>query len=330
MRLTFTIQRYNPETESTPHYQDYRLDVSRGLTVLEALIRVKNEQDGSLALRYSCQSAICGSCAMDINGTEKLACRTSVRKEWERSGGVTVAPLKNLPLIKDLVVDMSSFWGKVRDITPWLLSDTGRVGGGATSTTSPPKGQLTLLPESYQFHNVDACIMCGACVAACTTHEVSKGFLGPASLAKAARFLSDPRESQQAKRLRLRELQHDNGIWDCTRCNYCVEVCPKDVKPMEAIIRLRRASLEEGLTKTGGARHITGFSDIIQQEGRLNEALMPLKVIGFSPRRLLQVLPLGIKMFLKGKVPNPVGHALPGMAQIRAIFAAARHRTGRA
>ena len=97
MRLTFTIQRFNPEVDSAPHPQDFRLEVARGTTVLDALIRIKNECDGSLALRYSCRSAICGSCAMTINGSEKLACRTSLREELERHGHITIAPLRHLP-----------------------------------------------------------------------------------------------------------------------------------------------------------------------------------------------------------------------------------------
>jgi len=314
MRLAFTIQRYNPEVDSIPHPQEFRLDVGRGMTVLDALIRIKQECDGSLALRYSCRSAICGSCAMTINGSERLACRTSLRKELERHGRIEVAPLRNLPVIKDLVVDMTSFWEKIRDVHPWLVP----------SVLSKPKnfsvqgnGQIHGHP---QFYNVDACIMCGACVAACTVHEVSKGFSGPAALTKADRFLSDPRESPSATRARLSMLQDDHGIWDCTRCNFCVEVCPKDVKPMEAIIRLRRASLEYGFTDTGGARHIRGFTDLIEQQGRLNEAIMPLKVVGFAPRGLMRVLPLGIKMFLKGKIPNPFGHAFPGLSHLQALI----------
>lgn len=320
MRLTVTIQRYNPESDFRPHDEDYRLDMGRGLTVLDALIRIKQELDGRLSLRYSCRSAICGSCAMEINGTEKLACRTSIRKEYERHGHITVAPLRNLPVIKDLVVDMASFWNKVRAVTPWLDSSSG------SERRDGPTGQLTLKSDSYQFHNVDACIMCGACVAACTVHEVSKEFLGPAALAKADRFIADPREPASAKRRRLMELEQDHGMWDCTRCNFCVQVCPKDVQPMEAIIRLRRAALDRGLTTTGGARHITGFASLIEQQGRLNEALMPLKVIGFAPHRLLHVLPLGLAMLLKGKVPNPVGHSIPGIAQVRALFRSARRR----
>lgn len=251
---------------------------------------------------------------MTVNGSEKLACRTSLRKEFERHGHITVAPLRHLPVIKDLVVDMASFWEKIGDVHPWLVSAVRPAGTGA-------RAQAQVRDHGNpQFHNVDACIMCGACVAACTVHEVSKGFAGPAALAKADRFLSDPRESPSATRARLSALQHEHGIWDCTRCNFCVEVCPKDVKPMEAIIRLRRASLDYGLTQTGGARHILGFTDLVEQQGRLNEAIMPLKVVGFAPRSLLRILPLGIKMFLRGKIPNPFGHALPGLSQLQAFI----------
>lgn len=320
MRLTFTLQRFNPEVDRAPHEEEYRLDVGRGMTVLDALIRIKNECDGSLSLRYSCRSAICGSCAMTINGCEKLACRTSLRKEYERHGRIHIAPLRHLPILKDLVVDMASFWGKIQDVHPWL-----------TASREPqrrygPTAQLTILPKDSQFHHVDACIMCGACVAACTVHAVSASFAGPAALAKADRFLSDPREPESAKRARLVSLQDDHGMWDCTRCNFCVQVCPKDVQPMEAIVRLRRASIERGLGEAGGARHITGFTELITQQGRLNESIMPLKVVGFQPARLLRVLPLGLKMFLKGKVPNPFGHRLPGLAQIQSIIRRVRQR----
>ena len=321
MRLAFLIRRFNPEVDIHPSTHPYHLDVGRGATVLDALIRITNEHDGSLALCYSCRSAICGSCAMEINGSEKLACRTSVRQEWERHGTVTVAPLRNLPIIKDLVVDMSSFWGKVRDITPWLTP-------APQDAARPDNSRRTLPHGNAHFHHVDACIMCGACVAACTVHEVSKEFAGPAALAKADRFLEDPREPVQAKRHRLAVLEQEHGIWDCTRCNFCVEVCPKDVKPMEAIIRLRRAALDAGLTTTGGARHITGFTELVRQHGRLNEALMPLKILGFNLRRLFTMLPLGFAMVRKGKVPNPFAPAIPGATRIRAIFSASRRRDG--
>ncbi len=301
MRLAFTIRKYNPELDAAPHDETYRLDLTRGMTVLDALIRIKNELDGRLTFRYSCRSAICGSCAMTINGAEKLACRTSVRKEWEEHGGITIGPMKNLPVLKDLAVDMHSFWGKIRAVDPWIHADAAMAGAA-------------------NFHNVDACIMCGACVAACTSHEADPKFLGPAALAKAYRFVADPREADRERDARLATLQAPAGIWDCTRCNYCVEVCPKDVQPMEAIIRLRRASIEAGYTETGGARHVTGFRDLIARFGRLNEALMPLKVVGLNLKRFFRVLPLGIRMVLKGKVPSPFHPPIKGVEHVRAIL----------
>jgi len=311
MRVTIQIQKYNPEQDPRPHEEPYRLDVGHGTTVLEALMRLKNEVDGTLTFRYACRSAICGSCAMEINGGEKLACKTQIRPELERHGEIRIGPLKSLPLIKDLVVEMGPFWEKIRSIQPWL--------------EPLPHDQVdpVRMRDAYTaFNNVEACILCGACVAACTVYEVEKSFAGPAALAKAWRFAADPREAAVPER--LQRLQGDGGIWDCTRCNYCVEVCPKDVKPMEAIILLRRASLESGLTQTMGSRHITSFVDIIRHEGRLNEGLMPMKVIGFRVKDLLRVLPLGLRMFLKGKVPFPfkLKPAIPGMKQVRAIFAA--------
>jgi succinate dehydrogenase / fumarate reductase iron-sulfur subunit len=319
MRLTFSLQRFNPEIDRQPHVEEYRLDVGRGATVLDCLIRIKHELDGTLALRYSCRSAICGSCAMDINGSEKLACRTSVRRELERHGRLYIGPLRNLPVIKDLVADMTPFWSKVQAITPWLSASPQRI----TVATHTPS---TTTIDSGTFHNVDACIMCGACVGACAAHEVSRGFLGPAALAKAERFIADPREPPDAKRHRLVRLEQEHGIWDCTRCNLCVEVCPKDVRPMEAIIRLRRAALDAGLTSTEGARHITGFTSLINQHGRLNEALMPIKIVGWNPLRAWRVIPLGITMLLRGKVPNPLAPPLAGIRQVRSLFDAARRR----
>jgi succinate dehydrogenase / fumarate reductase iron-sulfur subunit len=365
MRLAFTVQRYNPEIDTHPHDEVYGLDVSRGLTVLDVLIRIKNEQDGGLTFRYSCRSAICGSCSMTINGGEKLACRTSVRKEWEQRRDITIRPLNNLPVLKDLAVDMSSFWQKNRAVGPWLregarlserrstetlrlqsapgpregsrlggsgaggykrdkesvLAGSGREGGiGGGNEQDPTGADPFATPDPAAFHNVDACIQCGACVAACTSHEAESAFLGPAALAKAYRFVADTREHEQARTGRLVALQESTGMWDCTRCNFCVQVCPKDVQPMEAIIRLRRAAIERGLTKTEGARHVIGFRDLIARSGRLNEAVMPLKVVGPNVARLLHIMPLGLRMLWKGKVPNPLHPPIPGIEHVRAIL----------
>lgn len=305
MRVKLAIQRFNPDLDTKPHFTNYRVEVPRSATVLEALIKVKEEQDGSLAFRASCRQAICGSCAMEINGHEKLACETQVIAEIERHGEIKVAPLKNMKIIKDLTADMNPFWGKVRDITPWLIP----------TEALPEK----ITPSAMKaFDNSDACIMCGACLAACNSFEISNGFLGPAALAKSYRFAADPREGN--KKERLLNLQDNDGIWDCVRCNFCVEVCPKDVKPMEQIIKLRRASIIEGITWTKGSRHITEFLDIVRREGRLNEAIMPLRLIGKDIMGILRIVPLGVKMLIKGKVPSPFKKRIEGIKDVRRIF----------
>lgn len=308
MRATFAIQKFNPETDAHPHLEPYRLDVSwRGNTVLDALFQIKHELDGSLTFRASCRSAICGSCAMVINGRERLACQTLVADEIGRHPTIEVRPLKQMRVVKDLVVEMDPFWQKIGAITPWLTPKEGL-------------GEVVIPQDVHQrFENVDACIMCGACVSACNSLEVSPGFLGPAALAKAYRFTADPREGERSER--LTRLTQEHGVWDCVRCNFCVEVCPKDVKPMEAIIRLRREALHEGLTDHLGATHITAFMKIVRHEGRLNEARMPVAMVWPNLRRLLGILPLGLAMFRKGKVPPLWQRPIPGIRQIRRLFA---------
>lgn len=312
MRIRLSVKRYRPGSDLFPVWQDYRLEIRSDLTVLETLIQLKEEEDGSLAFRYSCRSAICGSCAMKINGSEKLACQTSVREELERHGDLRVESLANFPVIKDLVADMGPFWKKVGSVTPWLHF---------RSEGAPDASQKHFKREAFDhFHNVDACIFCGACASACNSLEVSPQFTGPAALAKAWRFVADPREAGGEKKARLGELIAPDGIWDCVRCNYCVEVCPKDVRPMEAIIRLRREAIQDGLGNSPAGRHITAFVEIVKKEGRLNEGLQPLKMLWRSPRLLLGVLPLALNMALKGKLVLPWHWPIRGIRFVRKLF----------
>jgi succinate dehydrogenase / fumarate reductase iron-sulfur subunit len=311
MRITFAVQRFNPEEDPAPHRQDFRLDVSwHGTTVLDALIRIRQEIDSTLAFRHSCRSAICGSCAMIINGRHTLACKTLIGPEIERHGPtIIIDPMRNLPPLKDLAVGMAPFWDKVRAVTPWLERD-----GGAEAAADAVLNKAT----RAHLHNVDACIMCGACVSSCSSLAVSPGFLGPAALAKAYRFLADPRD--RGRRSRLTLLDQPDGVWDCTRCNFCVEVCPKDVQPMEAIIRLRRAAITDGLSGTIGASHIMSFVDVVRREGRLNEGRLPFQMLWRHPAALLAQLPLAVKMFVRGKVPLPWHPPLPSIRSIRGLF----------
>ena len=318
MLAEITVQRFSPEALAPSHPSDSRGTVSkepqtshytvhynRGETLLLALLKIKAEIDGTLTFRASCRAAICGSCPMQVNGVVKLACRVSLREELDRYGKIDVGPMPNTPVIKDLVVDLSPFWQKVKAITPYVVSSHELV----------PTASLKNIHE--KLHHADACILCGACLSVCSTNEVSPKFLGPAALAKSYRFMVDPRDKIQKKRLEL--LQGADGIWDCVRCNLCVSVCPKEVAPMDQIVRLRRLSLLAGLDQTVAARHITQFVKIVGQEGRLNETRLPLQIVWGDWKKLFRMIPLGIKMFLRGKTPFPFSWH-KGRKEIQRLF----------
>lgn len=308
MRVKLSVQKFDPEKDVRPHNRDYFVEAGRKTTVLAALMKIKAELDGSLTFRASCRAAICGSCPMQINGIQKLACRTSIYEELERHQKISVGPVANMPVIKDMVVQMNPFWEKIRAVTPYVVSkDDGEK----------PIPTAALKTIHNDLNNADACIMCGACLSACNSFEASDQFLGPAALAKALRFQVDPRDEQHEARLDA--LQASNGIWDCVRCVSCVEVCPKDVQPMEQIIRLRRRSIEKGFDDSVGARHITKFSKIVAEEGRLNEARLPILMTWGSLKKMLRIIPLGIKMLLHGKAPI-IPHKVPGRSEVQAIF----------
>ena len=189
MRITLNVRRYNPERQDGTYWQTYPLDAPDHFTVLDCLIHIREFVDGTLGLRTSCRSAICGSCAMRINGHAALACKIKLTQAL-KDGAVTVEPMGNLPVVKDLITDMQPFWDKVRQVEPWL------------QTEGPPPEREHLVPDEAMEHLVGVmnCIMCGACVSDCTVleAELNQGkpydqtFLALAALAKAYRFVADP------------------------------------------------------------------------------------------------------------------------------------------
>ena len=256
MEVTVSVRRFDPErSEQGSYWQDYGVDVEETASVLDSLIKIREDIDGSLALRCSCRSAICGSCAMRINGHAKLACNTKITEVVSEENKITVEPAGNMPVLKDLVVDQKLFWDKIRQVSPWIRP----VG-------EEPTGEY-LAPNEDMVHlaGVMACIMCGACVSDCTVLEVDKNFIGPAALAKAYRFVADPRDGENRSRLGI--LSEYSGIWDCTRCYECVEVCPKDVAPMDRIMALRDEAMVQGYDDNYGARHTEVFTQSVSHSG---------------------------------------------------------------
>ena len=310
MEVKVRVKRYDPEAENPASYwADYAVEVDKFTTVLDSLITIREDMDGSLALRCSCRSAICGSCAMRINGHAALACKMRVSEIASSGGSVSVEPLGVMPVIKDLVVDMTPFWDKVKAVEPWLQPE------------GPEPQDEYLAPNEDMLHlaGVMDCIMCGACVSDCTVLEVDPDFLGPAALAKAYRFVADPRDSQDKPRLEF--LSEQTGVWDCTRCYECVQVCPKGVAPMDRIMALRDKAMQAGYSDTIGARHTDAFTELVGHSGWLDELQLPIKTVGmFNLPALLNFAPVGLRALRKGKMPPILHKMLPDVQHVRRIF----------
>jgi len=269
---TLKVRRFKPDTGEGPYWQEFDVELDPTLSVLDGLLQAKDREDGSLSVRCSCRAAICGSCGVKINGQSTLACLTQIGEAHEAanrmdgdSKPIVVEPMGNMPVVKDLVTDMeSTHWTKIRRVTPWLLDDG-----------NPPERERIVPPESMvDITQTIACIQCGACVSSCLSMEADPDFIGPAALAKAYRFVGDPRDVES--RERLYDLAQDpHGIYDCTHCFSCIDACPKGVAPMDQIMRLRRRAGEaEIVDKNNGHNHEAAFVEIIRKKGTLDEALL--------------------------------------------------------
>lgn len=316
MDVLLSVKRFNPDAKQPrPYYQEYHITVPDSATILDGLIKVREEVDGTLAMRCSCRSAICGSCTIRVNGQAKLACNTKIIDMQKNGSPILIEPPGNMSVIKDLVVEFDIFWDKIKAIKPWLQPKG-----------PEPEGEY-IVPNNEMLHltGVMGCIMCGACVSDCTVLEVDDNFLGPAALAKSYRFIGDPRDD--ANDHRLGNLNKYGGVWDCTRCMQCVEVCPKGVDPMGRIMALRNKAIEAGYNDTYGARHAEAFADIVEHSGRLDELRLPIKTFGmFNIKELFKLVPVGIRAQLAGKRP-PIFHKKnPGIENIRRIFKKAKDK----
>ncbi len=292
MEQTLRVKRYDPENPESEGYQEYTVDVAETTTILDALLTVREDVDGTLSMRCSCRASICGSCAMRVNGQAKLVCKTRVNSVSPNGETVTIDPLGNLPVIKDLVVEFKPFWDKMNAVKPYLQPE-GVV---------PVAEYLASDEDMAHLVGVVNCIQCGACVSDCTVLEVDPSFLGPAALAKAYRFVKDPRDGHQKDRLGA--LNESSGVWDCTRCMQCVEVCPKDVDPMGRIMLMRDMAMESGFNNTSGSRHTDSFAKSVKKNGRLDEAKLAIDSMGmFNVPAMLDSAPVGIRAMMKGKFP---------------------------
>ncbi len=292
MEVTLKIERYNPDTDE-PRLESHTVDVAETATLLDTLDVIKDEVDGSLTYRKSCRMAVCGSCGMRMDGGAVLACKTPMKPLVDAGHVATISPMGNLPVIKDLVVDMDPFWEKFRAVKPYLDEGDG---------DAPVKEWRVQQAELDRIMKEALCIQCGCCVSECNSMEADPDFLGPAALAKAARFVGDVRDRGGKQRLELYNGPH--GVWDCTRCYFCQERCPKGVDPRDAIAKVGTAIYQEGMLSDKGARHAKVFVKSTHQTGYLLETNLVPETVGAV--NAIKDIPFALQLVRVGKVPNPL------------------------
>ena len=327
MEVIFKVIRQTQN--SAPHVQTYHMEAEPGNTILECLNRIKWEQDGSLAFRKNCRNTICGSCTMRINGRSALACKANVGNEVKRLQigenattnsvdtipEIIVAPLGNMPVIKDLVVDMSSFWNHLEAVDPYV----------STAARNIPEREFLQTPEErIELNQTGNCIMCGACYSECNAREVNPDFVGPHALAKAYRMVTDLRDDQTETRLEKYN-QGTQGVWGCTRCFYCNAVCPMEVAPLDQINKIKQEILPlKDASDSRSIRHRKVLVELVKQGGWIDERQFGLQVVGNFWRDLQGLLslgPLGLRMLVRGKFPLTF-ESSAGTEEVRSLIEA--------
>ncbi len=228
LQLTVKILRFNPEVDKKSHWKEYKLEAADNAQVLDVLHDIKWYQDGTLTLRRSCAHGICGSDAMVINGRNRLACKTLVHDVGAK---ITVEPMRGLPVIKDLVVDMEPFFAHYREVLPWFISSGDPV---LRERLQSPK-------DRERFDDTTKCILCAACTTSCPSFWANGRYVGPAAIVQAHRFIFDSRDQGTEERLEV--LNERFGVWACRTAFNCVEACPRDINVTRAIGEVKKALL---------------------------------------------------------------------------------------
>src|SRR5881628_3865391 len=282
MQVGLKIWRFNSKTGER-ELREFEISAPEEATLLDCLDIVKDEHDGTLAYRKSCRMMICGSCGMRMHGAAVLACKTRMYDIANAGHVPVISAMGNLPIVKDLVVDMDPFWQKFNAMKPYLQP----------GYDVPEDGKEYRVPQERMnvIHKESLCINCGCCVSECNAMEADPEFLGPQALAKGMRFVGDP----------LEDYNSEHGIWDCTRCYFCNERCPKGVDPRDAIAKLGAESIKHGIDRDMGAKHAKWFVTSAKTTGWLRETELVPKTQGI--RSAIQQTGFALGLARKGKVP---------------------------
>jgi succinate dehydrogenase / fumarate reductase, iron-sulfur subunit len=306
--VALKIWRYDAQSGNRK-LEEHEVEAPEWVTLLDVLDIIKDRVDGSLAYRKSCRMMICGSCAMRMDGAAVLACKTRMYDIAKAGHAPVVSPMGNLPIVKDLVVDMQPFWSKFRAVRPYL----------EPGYSEPPEGREYIVSQERvnYIHKEALCINCGACVSECNAMEADPLFLGPQALAKGYRFVGDARD--EATIDRLEDLSGEHGIWECTRCYYCTERCPKGVDPRDSIAKLGADAMANGIDRDLGAKHAEWFVRSTVTTGWLRETELVPKTQGIVSAVKQTKFALGL--LKHGKVPPPVPpHVADKVDEARALY----------
>ena len=311
MEVTFKVYRKDPEKDNKPGRSNYTVDVAEDSTVMDGLLKIRDEQDGTLAFRASCLRGYCGECTVKANGRSCFTCTAKVKAFTQKGPEIRLDPLRNMPIIKDLVYDWDAFlWNKIKAVKPWLEPGEPASNGGKPVTES----------EMQDLRKVMSCYYCGLCDEGCTILPIDFDFLGPAALTKGYRFVFDPRDT--AGKNRLKVLEQSKGIWDCVHCFEATEHCPRGIDPTKRIMDIRDKAFKVGISNERVARHHKSFAASVKESGWLDEGRLAVETEGLTNiKGLSALLPTAAKALIRGKAPIPYLHSKrPGADRIKRIF----------
>ncbi len=305
--ITFRIKRY----DGTKHWvQSYSFRHEEGKTFLWALTKIREEQDPTLNFTSACRHAICGSCAVRVNGHGHLVCKTSLDELLEVYGSdvLDLEPLDNFEIVRDLVIDWRPKTERIQEVKPWLIP---------TEEGSAETGFLQAAKDYHKIASPTDCIQCGICSSECEQLAENKNFLDPFILNRAYRFAVDSRDAAPEAHIRP---ALENDLWKCLHCHGCVTQCPKGIRLDREIAYLRQESMKMGELDNLGARHAYAFHDDVQAKGRLNEMTLPIKTEGLVTTAMKRI-PFALRMVARGKInPLHMPQAINGIESVRRLY----------
>lgn len=311
-QITYHIHRYN---EGRSYVQSYSFDYEPDRTILWGLQKIKDTQDPTLTFIAACRSAVCGACSVQVNGQAMLACESKIDDITARFGSdeITIAPIGNFDVIRDLAVNWENKVNRLREVAPWIF---------AKPEFSRKDGTRQTPVDFKKFVMNTECILCGCCSSECNKLAANReDFLDPFMYTKANRFVLDSRDDAPMAHVNP---AFEHGLWKCVHCMNCITRCPKHLKPEQDISNLRNVATKAGLTNKG-TRHAIAFKQDLTQTGRLNEVTMSLKTDGLvdSSKQAFYAM----RLFAHGKI-NPLDILVPhkpvdGMNDVRKIVKAA-------